>query len=745
MKHLIKTHVFKIALIFLIPTIGLLIWLGFITNQPIHATPLADTAPATAPDFPRLGMWWPDPAEQSYNDIARYDWVSLFPHQEQYVAPIKAVNPDIILLNSTNACELGFDPEGTAEDNAEVLAIPPEWFLTQVGSTLTQAVNATTTTLHVAATTASDGTDIFPLFVVSDTVLIEGETVFVEAVDAATNSLTVQRGYVRPAAAHTAGTRIAAHISFWPGSWLLNLSTLSPTAVVSATVGAERWATYNARVGINLLKNPDWDGLLIDRSDGNESWLIGSSTARTIDPDQSNTLLTDYSGFDAAWNAGLRQYESDLRQAVGNDKILFANWGKDNFDLLNGNNYESFPLEDGRAYTTGWNQVVFGNLPDVGSYAAWMQQGQQPNLTMIETYEDDGGPSATGDGSYANPCDDPNFVPNYRKMRFGLTTALLNDGYFSYEINTNGHGALCLLWFDEYDNVGAGRGYLGQPLGPAYRVSSTALGVNMLSGNDFEAQSDLDQWDFWADGSAGYTGSVVLDHTTAGNGATSARIDVTQAQGTNWQVAFSFAPFEVISGTEYTLSFWAKADQLRPISTWAQQPVDPWQDYLGFGDVTVSAEWQHFVQTATATGNDTQAGLYFGLGQTTGTIWLDDVRLQTGSRDVWRRDYTGGVALTNATATQQTLELNETLQKIAGTQDPTVNDGSSVTQVTLPAHDGIVLLRTNAPTAITLTQRTSTGWLPFVVLPVLGVLLVWMGWIRPKLSHKDSTEKTRIS
>jgi hypothetical protein len=28
-----------------------------------------------------------------------------------HVASIKAINPDIILLNSTNACELGYDPE----------------------------------------------------------------------------------------------------------------------------------------------------------------------------------------------------------------------------------------------------------------------------------------------------------------------------------------------------------------------------------------------------------------------------------------------------------------------------------------------------------------------------------------------------------------------------------------------------------------------------------------------------------
>ncbi|HFQ95446.1 MAG TPA: hypothetical protein ENK30_02630 [Anaerolineae bacterium] len=206
---------------------------------------------------------------------------------------------------------------------------------------------------------------------------------------------------------------------------------------MSPTVGPERWADYNARVAAGLLSNPDWDGILLDRADPNQSRLIGSSTARTIDPDQSNTLLTDYAAFDAAWNEGLRRYESQLRQMVGDEEIIFVNWGMDNFDLLNGNNYEGFPLDNGNSYRASWRQTVFGSIPAIGGYAEWMAQGQTSNLTMIETYEDDGGSDPTGSGDYDNPCDDPGFTPNYQKMRFGLTTALLNDGYFSYEINTN--------------------------------------------------------------------------------------------------------------------------------------------------------------------------------------------------------------------------------------------------------------------------------------------------------------------
>ena len=646
--------------------------------------------------FPRLGMWWPDPWEQPLTDIARYDWVILDNWASEFITPLKALNPDILLLNSTNACELSYDPDAGPEENAEVLAIPPEWFLTQVGTELTADVDATMTVFHVAAVTATDGVDIYELFVVSDTALIEGESVLVEAVDPAAKTLTVRRGYVRPAAPHAAGTRIAAHITFWPNSWLLNLSTFCPTATVSPTIGPETWADYNARVAIDLLSNSLWDGILIDRSDPDESWLIGNSTARTIDPDQSNTLITDYAEFDAAWNEGLRHYEETIRNAVGPDPIIFVNWGMPNYDLLNGNNFEGFPMDDGTAYGVPWQEAVFGPT-EGGSYFEWMEQARNPNLTMIETYEDDGGPDPTGSGEYENPCDDPDFVPNYRKMRFGLATALLNDGFFSYETNTNGHGSLCLLWFDEYDNEGQGRGYLGRPLGPAHRAMPPLSTPNLVGGGEFESQDDLEQWDLEADEEEGYSATLSLDSTTAASGTSSARIDVIQSQGTDWQVEFSFAPLEVISGTDYTLSFWAKADRERTISAYLQQNHWPWKEHLWFGASPLTTTWQFYEVSGSAVGNDPQAVLHFGLGETTGAVWLDGVRLQVGSRNVWRRDYIGGLALVNATRTTQTVPLGGTFQKISGTQAPEINDGSLVTQVVLPPLDGLIVLRPMEP------------------------------------------------
>jgi hypothetical protein len=661
------------------------------------STPIATLPPSSFvydPPFPRLGMWWPNPEEESLAAIARYNWVILNSAYANYTGQIKAINPNMLLLTSTNACELSYNPDPNADpaDNARVLAIPYQWFLTQVGTTLRENVDATQTTLPVEAMTASNDSETYQLFAKGDTALIEGESVYIESVDKVNRTLTVRRGYVRPASAHAAGTRIAEHIAFWPNSWVLNISTLSPTGIADPSVGPETWLVYNARAANqHLLTSPNWDGILIDRSDPNASDLIGNSTARTIDPDQSNTLLVDYSAFDAAWNEGVRLYEGKIRQSIGLNKIIFVNWGMPNYDLLNGNNLEGFPNDNGASYSHSWTTAVFGPWLEKGSYFDWLANARQPNLTMIETYDDNSSPDATGSKYYSNHCTDPGFVPNYRKMRFGLATALLNDGYFSYEMNTNGHGSLCLMWFDEYDNAGAGRGYLGQPLGPAVRVASELITPNLVKGGDFESTNNLAAWELNLE--SGYKATLTRDTTQAAVGNSSARINISQTGGTDWKISFLSQPLAISNGKDYTLTFWAKAEQPGEINVWVQQNQSPWQGWIDFYKFSVSTEWQKYEIAGTSSGSDNQAQIIFGLGQINGSVWLDGIVVQEGNKNLWRRDYEHGIVLVNATAESASIPLNGAFQKINGTQDRSVNDGSTVTEVTLPPLDGIILLK----------------------------------------------------
>ncbi|MGH8327315.1 MAG: hypothetical protein ACRET2_11175, partial [Steroidobacteraceae bacterium] len=72
---------------------------------------------------------------------------------------------------------------------------------------------------------------------------------------------------------------------------------------------------------------------------------------------------------------------------------------------------------------------------------------------------------------------------------------------------------------------------------------------------------------------------------------------------------------------------------------------------------------------------------------------------------------TNGIALVNPKGNgTQTVQLGGTFVKIKGTQDPSVNNGQTVTSVTLNDRDGIILLRQTplsqpkAPTGVSITQ-----------------------------------------
>ncbi len=646
------------------------------TSPTLHINPDLIKTPPVGPPYPRLGIWWPNLYEQSLEKVARYDWVILGNWQKDFLDPLSELNPQMRLLIDTNASEVNFNPQDPSV-NAYLQAIPPEWYLTQVGTTLSMAVDDSQTTFPVNSVRFGD----IDLFVAGDTALIDGESVYIESVDAIALTLTVRRGYIRPASAHPAGTRIAAHISFWPNSWLLNVSTLSPKGVADPAIGPEHWVDYNARIGAQLLADSRWAGIFVDRAGQNQSWLIGNSTARSIDPDQSNRMLTDYSAFDAAWNEGLLTYFDKLRNAIGSDRIIYPNGGIPQYTSINGSDFEGFP--DDQNFRS-WHTTMFGPNPS-GSYFDWMAIARQPNLTTIETYENNSRPNPNDTNRSISNCDDPAFIPNYQKMRFGLTSALLNNGYFSYEINTQGPGA-CLMWFDEYDNAGSGRGYLGYPRGNAQKLVTTLTSPNQIQFGSFESSKNLLAWQEKAI-------SVNLDKSNPAVGVFSVRLDTTQASSENWHATLSYAPISLTESKEYTLSFYARADKQRIISVWAEQDGKPWDVRLSYGEFSLTKEWQKFELPVTSEANDQQARLVFGIGSDTGSVWLDEITLQEGNLDLWRRDYDYGIVIVNATANTATVQLEDIYTKINGTQDRSVNDGSQVKEVTIAPHDGIILLR----------------------------------------------------
>ncbi len=67
---------------------------------------------------------------------------------------------------------------------------------------------------------------------------------------------------------------------------------------------------------------------------------------------------------------------------------------------------------------------------------------------------------------------------------------------------------------------------------------------------------------------------------------------------------------------------------------------------------------------------------------------------ETYQPDVWLRHFENGLSLVNSTEKTQTISLGGEYEKIHGTQDPVVNDGSIVSEVSIDGYDGLLLLKT---------------------------------------------------
>jgi Hypothetical glycosyl hydrolase family 15 len=104
-----------------------------------------------------------------------------------------------------------------------------------------------------------------------------------------------------------------------------------------------------------------------------------------------------------------------------------------------------------------------------------------------------------------------------------------------------------------------------------------------------------------------------------------------------------------------------------------------------------------------------------------GVVWFDEYNANLGQaisspptaawqNGVWRRDFTNGIALVNPKGNgPQTVQLGGTFVKLKGTQDPSVNDGETVTSVTLQDRDGIILLRTTPASGSSTGSVSSSG------------------------------------
>ena len=206
-------------------------------------------------------------------------------------------------------------------------------------------------------------------------------------------------------------------VSVWPNTRALNLNT--------------GWISYLAQhVKNDVLSTGYWDGIFYDEVQDSISW-VGN-----VDVDRDGINDTPKEA-DARWAKQYTSLFETTRALIGNESILITN-GSSNpvfSPFVNGRMFETFPSSHNTLAEWKTMTSEYANLEDTTGY---------PAINIINVNTD----NTQGLGTQTD----------YQAMRFGLTTTLLGDGYFSYDAGSTNHA---VIW--EYDEYQA---FLGAPKSP---------------------------------------------------------------------------------------------------------------------------------------------------------------------------------------------------------------------------------------------------------------------------------------
>ncbi len=206
-------------------------------------------------------------------------------------------------------------------------------------------------------------------------------------------------------------------LSYWPNTYLLNITD----GAISNTNGLKFNDYLPLFVKENILNTKLFDGIFFDNVWGDVYWASGSNV------DINNDGKADSQAYvDNLWQEGYLKMIDRAKNLFGNEYIIVGNgkiyWPYQN--KLNGMMFEDFP--------SAWEGD--GSWSDsLNNYKKLYTLNNNPQISIINSYD--------------------NKRDNYSYMRYTLSSALLEDGFYSYDYGTSDHGQL--WWYDEYDfNLG---------------------------------------------------------------------------------------------------------------------------------------------------------------------------------------------------------------------------------------------------------------------------------------------------
>ena len=202
-------------------------------------------------------------------------------------------------------------------------------------------------------------------------------------------------------------------LSDWPSANVINITDYAPL------VNGQRYNDYLPLFVRDNLKNSGvWDGVFFDNVWDGAAWFNGGNVSL-----RNNGYRSSATELNTAWVAGMRKVFTKTRQ-YWPEAIILGNgsWHSNYQNLLNGWMLEDFPTP----WVGGgdWSKVM-------QSYQYFSNSNQEYNVINAAST-------------------DPN---NYAKFRYGLTSALMGNAYYSFDYGPADHARF--WWYDEYDvNLG---------------------------------------------------------------------------------------------------------------------------------------------------------------------------------------------------------------------------------------------------------------------------------------------------
>ena len=658
--------------------------------------------------FPRTMMAETQSMAGNIEQYSKYDIIAATGGFLKKIAQLQAKYPSLMYFRQLNAPEfldgggtcvqshgMPFGSTGATTENCSIFA--GHW-LYQAGTTTQQSIDTAATTVQVADASRFTVGNYAVIYNAPAGSFGNAEHVKIAAVNASANTLTLQRAYNSTAKSHGSGSIIAQHVLGQGGgalNWSYNMSSQCPKDANGNTYAAAmiNFIKNNANADQTGTKqNVNVAGFLFD---SDFHFILASKLA-----DANNDLVRD-DGVSANgtnwWGDGMDAFYLNMRNTFPNKYVVAGHQLARGFTGINGAQMEGWPQSNNYHDAPVYDDIN-ARMADYGYYMHDISKGPVNShvLTKAPTMTYPKGTNASSD----------------QPFRLALGLGLMENGFFA----TQNDGSDPDCWYDEFavivdpsaSNYGqavksnptdesaarANRGWLGSPLGVYTRIYDAASfdpSQSLITPGTFD--SDLNGW-------SGTNVSINRDTSSARDGTASLKTSTLQSYNSNLSGAQVKGPTASLTkGTSYTLVFSAKSDVPRVIKA---SVGNHGEQFL------TGTTWRRYIMAFQAPATGSQR-ISFAMGEETSPISLDSVYLFEGDPNVFRRDFQNGIVVANATPYPQYVTLGGTFQRIKGSQDPTVNNGATVTAVTIDPWDAAILVRPKGSTTSTSGSGSTTG------------------------------------